>query len=618
MRIGSTARGRTGAADPGRCAITTEPAERGTGRRGARRGSVERPVNSRLVRASLILVVPAFLLASFTVAHPGPLPAPLLPPSFDTRTAVATATELARDHPSRVPGTALADGAAAWYRDKLALYHLDAREDSWQESVPGLGRVALRNIVTVVPGDSRTAIAIVAHRDNSGAGPGANVNASGTAALLELARGYARLRTMAERPRPQHTLVFVSSDGGAYGGYGARRFATTSPLRHRLLAVVSLDGIAGRAQPRLVTAGLDSRSPAPALVRTATARIAEQTARGPSLPDWLTQLTDLGIPFGYGEQSPFLQRDISAIRLATVADGSTAAALDTPENLDVARFDRLGRAAETLLASLDSSVGLAGGTSGSLYLGHRVVRGWAIELVLLASLVPFLVGAVDLYVRCRRRGLPLGDAWRALRTRLGLWLWVGAVVAFGALVGIFPRDGSLPPPPHSPTVSDWPLAGLLGLAALVALGWARTWFRTRIHPVAEPGEVLAGYAVALLALGVAALTVAAVNPYTLVFVVPSLYAWLWLPQVQARSGWARDVLYGLGLIGPPLALVAVAHQLGLGLEAPLYVTALLTLGFVPWLALLALLTWAAVATQLGALAAGRYRCGGARADAGGA
>ena len=92
--------------------------------------------------------------------------------------------------------------------------------------------------------------------------------------------------------------------------------------------------------------------------------------------------------------------------------------------------------------------------------------------------------------------------------------------------------------------------------------------------------------------------------------MPSLYAWLWLPQVQARSGWARDALYGAGLIGPALALVAVAQQLDLGLDAPLYLTALMTLGFVPWLTVLALLAWAAVATQLGALAGGRYTPGG--------
>ncbi len=283
------------------------------------------------MRTALLLVVPALLLVSFTVARPGPLPAPSLPPSFDVTSALATTTELAHDHPIRVPGTALADSAARWYTDKLALYGLGAQEDTWTDEIPGLGRVRLRNIVTVVPGDTERAIVIVAHRDNRGQGPGANVNASGTAALIELARGYAELGTVAGRPQPQHTLVFLSSDGGAFGGFGAARFAATSPLRDDLIAVVSLDGIAGRARPRLELSGFDSRSPAPALVRTVSVRVAEQTTREPAHPGWLTQLVDLGIPFGYGEQAPFLERGISAIRLATVGDGSTDGATDTTE-----------------------------------------------------------------------------------------------------------------------------------------------------------------------------------------------------------------------------------------------------------------------------------------------
>jgi hypothetical protein len=347
-------------------------------------------------------------------------------------------------------------------------------------------------------------------------------------------------------------------------------------------------------------------------VRTASRRVAEQTTREPARPDWLTQLVDLGIPFAYGEQAPFLARGISAVRLTTAADGSTDNASDTIENLDPARFERLGRAAEALLNSLDASFALAGGTEGSVYLGDRAVRGWAIELVLLASLIPFLAGAIDLYVRCRRRSVPLRGAWLSLRTRLGLWLWVGAVVTFGAFVGIFPREGSLPPAPHSPAVSDWPIGGLLALLALVALGWVRTRFILSAHRPAGPADELAGYAVALVALGGVAIGTAAVNPYALLFLVPSLYAWLWLPQVQSRSSWAGDALYGIGLVGPALALVAVAQQLNLGLDAPLYLAALMTLGFVPWPTVLALLAWAAIAAQLGALAAGRYAPGSPR------
>ncbi len=354
-------------------------------------------------------------------------------------------------------------------------------------------------------------------------------------------------------------------------------------------------------------AGFSPRSPAPALVRTADVQVARQLGRPPARPGWLAQLVDLGVPFGYGEQAPFLGRKISAIRLTTAGDDGSGAATDTPARLDRTQFVRLGRAAESILAALDGGIDLAGGTAGHVYLGSRIIRGWTIEFVLIVALIPFLVGSIDLFVRSRRRGLPLPGAWRALRVRLGVWLWIALVIAIGAFAGVFPRGSAIPPPPDSPAITDWPVAGLLALGALAALGWWRA--RRSLVPVAPAGtdETLAGYAVALLVLGVVGIATALVSPYGLVFVVPSLYAWLWLPQVERRSGWARDALYGAGLAGPALAVVTIGTQLGLGADTPLYLASLMTLGFIPWPTVLVLTGWAAVATQLGALAGGRYR-----------
>ncbi len=564
--------------------------------------------------AGLLLILPLVLLA-FSIGRPGPFPAPTLPPSFDGSSATELATELARDFPDRAPGSPGADGASRWVAEKLGLYGLISRVDVWEETIPGLGRVRLRNLVTVVDGASPDSILFIAHRDNSGIGPGANDNASGTAALIELVRGYGRLSTIAGRPKPQHTLVFLSSDGGAFGGFGAERFAATSPLRASVRAVVSLDALAGTARPRLEMAGFASRSPAPALVRTADVRVAAQLGRPPERPGWLSQLVALGMPFGYGEQAPFLGRKISAIRLTTANDSGEGAAADTTAMLDPTQFVRLGSAAESILASLDGGIELAGGTAGYVYLGSRIIRGWAIEFVLIVALVPFLVGAIDLFARCRRRRLPLAGAWRALRTRLGVWLWIGLVVGLATIAGVFPRGSAIPPPPDSPAVTDWPVIGLAIVGALATLGWWRG--RRVLAPAApaEAGEVLAGYSVALLALGAVAVATALVSPYGVIFVVPSLYAWLWLPQAEQRAGWVRDTLYGVGLAGPALAAVAVGTQLGLGLNTPLYLVSLMTLGFIPWTTTFVLLAWAAVAAQFGVLAAGRYRQVGGRAAA---
>ena len=150
--------------------------------------------------------------------------------------------------------------------------------------MPGVGRVELKNLAAVVPGTLDETIVIVAHRDNNGRTAGANDNASGTAALVELARPYATVGTTESARTPLHTLVFLSTDGGAYGALGAARFAARSPLARRAAAVISLDGLAGAARPRLELAGLDGHSPPPALVETATRRVASETGTRPAPP----------------------------------------------------------------------------------------------------------------------------------------------------------------------------------------------------------------------------------------------------------------------------------------------------------------------------------------------
>jgi hypothetical protein len=283
-----------------------EPARLGTSRQRPRRGSIERPVDLRLVRNLAAVVALPLLLVVFTMARTGPLPAPDLPPAFDGATAAALTVELAGDNANRVPGSPGAASAAQWFRDKLALYGLGVREDAWREDVAGLGEVELRNLATVVPGTLDESIVFVAHRDNNGLSAGANSDASGTAALVELARAYATAGTTESARTPLHTLVFLSADAGAYGSLGVSRFVRHSPLARNAVALVSLDGIAGSAEPRLELGGLGAYSPPPALVRTADARVAVERGGAPAHPGLLDPLVALGLPFGFGAQAPAL------------------------------------------------------------------------------------------------------------------------------------------------------------------------------------------------------------------------------------------------------------------------------------------------------------------------
>ena len=568
-----------------------------------RRGSVERPINARLVRGTWLFVALPLLLAAFSVGRPQPLPAPTLPAAFDAAIAEQLARELARDYPDRAPGSAGSLGAAGWVSEQLALYDFDPQTDRFRAHIPGRGRVELQNVVAVARGASPRAIVITAHRDNNGEGRGANDNASGTAALIELARAFARVAGTTVQTRPSHTLVFVSTDGGAFGALGAARFAERSPYRADALAVISLDAIAGFGSPRLLIAGDTARSPAAALVRTAAVRVLEQSGREPERASALRQLLDLGFPFTFGEQGPFVARGIPALTLTTVPDVPSQGFADDP--LSAARLGELGRATQNLVGSLDAGLELAQGTTSYVYLGTRFVRGWTIQLVLLTALLPFAIGAIDLFARCRRRRVSLGPAARSLRSRLQFWGYAGLLLFGAARLGAFPEGEPRPLPPVRGLYQPSPVVlGVLGLLLLV--GWLVAREPLIPRRPARPEEAIAGHTVALLALGLAALVVVATNPFSLIYLLPSLYAWLWLPQAQAANPIVRFALLAIGFAGPLILTLSFSTRFDLGLDAPWYLLSLVAVGYVPWTAVLLGLVWLAVGAQLAALTAGRY------------
>lgn len=554
---------------------------------------------------AFVVVAPALLALLFSISTTGTLPRSPLEPVFDSAAAAALHDQLSAVYPIRVPGTLEAEGATRWYSETISALGLATEEDVWTEDLADLGSVELRNVVTIVPGRSEETIVLVAHRDNAGADVPLGDNASGTAVLIELASAFAP-QQVGPDPLPQRTLVLVSTDAGAYGGAGAARFAQESPLADAAIAVVVLDGLGGRGRPQIAIAGDGPASPARALVSTASARVLEQVGVPPSLPSIFTQLVDLGIPFAAGEQGPFLERGLAAITLTTSETSDPAASAGDPDApLAVQRLGELGRATEALVGSLDASVGAAFRTPDSLFFSDRAASGWAVRLTLVLCVVPFALGVFDLLVRSRRRALPLAPGFRGLRARALFWLYGGLLLWIGALTGVFPTGASLPLPPYSSFVVDVPAAGLSVLVIALAVGWLVG--RRRLVPArpASADEQLAGFTAALVGLGVLAAVLAIAQPYALVFVLPSLYAWMLLPL---RSNvWQRVGLFLVGLAGPLIGLTLLARQLGLGaLDTPLYVAGLTTVGYLSLWSFLAAVGWAAAAAQLASLTFGRY------------
>jgi hypothetical protein len=571
-------------------------------RRRPRPGSLERPVNGRLYRGTWLLVGLPVLILAFSVARPAALQPPTLPPGFDGNAAAALAADLATHYPSRLAGTPGAAGAAGWVRDQLRSYGFAARRESFTARTPGRGPTRFVNLLATKPGLSQSTIVVLAHRDNRGAGPGANDNASGTAALLELARAYAPTAGRS-RVRLPYTVVFLSTDGGVDGGVGAAWFAAHAPESRDVIAVLNLDAIAGRRRPVLLLTGDTARSPAPSLVETVRARLAAETGVEPRRTSALRQLVDLGFPFSLYEQAPFVARGMPALTITTAADRPRSGAGDDPSHLRPARLGQIGDAAQNTLDAMQQGIALAPGPASYVYLGNRIVRGWAVELLLIACLLPYLAATVDLFARCRRRRIRVAPALRSYRSRLFFWAWCGGAFALFALLGVWP-DGT-PRPPSLERV-DWPAGGLLGLAVLAGLGWLVARDRLLPRRAVSVEEELAGHAGALLALGVVALLVVATNPYALIFVLPSLHVWLWLPQVRESPLWVRAVVLAAGFAGPLLLLWSFASRYGLGWDAPWYIAWLFSLGYAPAVAFVIALGWAAAAGQLTALVGGRY------------
>jgi hypothetical protein len=574
-----------------------------SGRRRARPGSLERPVNGRLYRGTWLLVGLPLLVAAFSVARPDPLPRAFLP-AFDGAATKRLATDLATLAPDRYPGSL---GAAAWFKDQLEPYGLSIHSEPFSAVIPGKGRVHMQNLVTEAVGRSPRTIVVMAHRDNDGRGQGANDNASGTAMLVQLARAYgAPAGSQAVRLQPNHTILFLSTDGGAFGGLGAAWFAQHSPLRHDVAAVINLDSVGGNGKPRVEITGDVPRTASGTFLETVGARITADTGSPPDRASALRQLIDLGFPFTVYEQGPFIAKGVAAVTLTTAGDGATDPVRDTSARLSAERLDQVGRSAQDLVGSLDEGLEFAQGTSSYLYLGSRLIRGWAVQLVLIACLLPFLATAIDLFARCRRRRIPLAPALRSYRSRFLFWAWAVALFELFGLLGAWPDGEPRPIAPGSDLARDWPAAALIGLAVLVLAGWlvSRERLLPRRHVTSE--EELAGHTVALLCLGALSLLVVATNPFALIFLLPSLHVWLWLPQVRSAPAPVRFGVLAAGFAGPLLLIGSFANRYGLGWDALWYLAELRAVGYVPFVVMALLVVWLAGTAQLSALASRRY------------
>jgi hypothetical protein len=544
----------------------------------------------RLYRVALIVAVVLAAASLLALRPPQAVTLSTQPAAFNGSAAAAALKTVAGDFPGRVAGSAADRRAGDWVAAKFAGAGLATHVDTFRGSVGGRS-VALHNVWAVSPGDAEGAIVVLAPRDSPPQSTqGANDDASGTAALVELAAVFSGAAH-------DHTIVFVSTDGDANGALGAHDFLD----QHRglpVMAVIALRRIAGRGSHTLTLNGWSARPLlAPpwlwALARSAGHSAGELTT---PLPPVTAQILRLALPSGGGEQAPFVAAGLAAIELSAPGPSRPAVA-DTLDSISTDTLTRTGRATESMVASLDgAALPLSGSGSTVFFSRFRQLSGGFVVWIVVVLMMPLAVVTIDLVVRARRRRLPLSHALLRLALRAAPWLLTLLLVYFANLLSLLPGDlgGVISP---DAAVSHAPRY-LRVVLILLFLALAYHYAMAIEHRLARryPADTQAVVAATHLALLVVALIMLPVNPFSLALIVPAALLW---PLARPGS-WARSRLpvWG-GLAVVAVALVFLAGRLHLGWGVWWYFFLLLETRTIPVMAVVIAIVSVASAALLG-------------------
>jgi len=547
--------------------------------------------NPKLYARSWLVAVILALLTLFALRPVNPPALSDQPTSFDGRRALADLRALAQGFPKRTAGSDADTRATIWLSERIKAIGLQPHFDQPAPVRIDGRETAVQNMWAVSKGRNDEVILLIANRDSPPLSTqGADDNASGVAALLELARVFSV-------QSHQRTLVFLWSDGDAYGALGAGAFAEEHPdLAIRAAIALRRIGLAGAGTIRLNGWSAGPRvAPAWLWALANSAAKAEGHFRAP-LPNIVTQLIRLAVPVGGGSQAPFVARGIPALSLSVAGDVPRPEQ-DTTSTVSASALRRVGRTVERMVTTLDGLEGTHASSGGTVFFSRsRTLPGIAVKLAIVMLLAPLVLIAFDLLAAARRRRTSLGPAWLLYLLRLAPWVALLALVYFANLVSLLPRSpGAIIPPEswlahHPRYLRAFVLLVILVGVALYAHAVERKLLRRRRVP--REDTVVAIHVVAallgfLLLLG---------NPFSVVLVLPAAILW-----PLARAGpWTRSRLPAwAGLAALAVALVYYALGLNLGVDVWWYFFVLLENGTVPVGAALIGAAFIAAAVHLG-------------------
>jgi hypothetical protein len=513
-------------------------------------------IDLRLYRYALLAVPVVAVIAMFSLQEvPRSLSAGIPPDAFDPASAVPLAKELGAGAPYPAPGSAADEKLAEQVKDRFAAIDgATVSEQRFDGSFKGHD-VHLRNLIATLPGESNRQIALIAPRDVA-EGSGATTTAAATAALLEIAQDFSG-------SAHHKTLVFVSTDGASIGALGAKRFLSDYSDTASLDAaiVLSQPALSNPTAPLVIPFSTGDQSGAAQLNETANATVSKELATPAGDEGPLDDLFRLALPAGLGEQGPLIESGLPAVRLSADGELPVDATRDTSEAFDNDTFDRFGRAALSLVLTLDAAPGpVEHGPKGYIGLAGNLLPGWTIALLALSLLVAAGLAAGSGLASAA--GSPMeavrGLVWTLLRSVpfLGALL----VVLLTALVGLLPS----PDFPFDPRLEGLGATGTASVVVAVVLYFLIAFF---LRPLRPPPSRAVGTAApaALLVACLAGLGIWLLNPYLGLIVAVGLQAWVFAAARLAPGRLPAIGLVLLGLVPGAVLLADLASRFDAGL-----------------------------------------------------
>jgi Tol biopolymer transport system component len=202
----------------------------------------------------------------------------------------------------------------------------------WPATVPSAQR--LPGVVVIGAHYDHVAFGAAAPNDKPGQSPGGDDNASGTAALLQIARSLSE-----EKPTLRRDIVLVAFSGEEQGAAGAYAFVRHPPegvLTKDIIAMINLDMVGRMRDDTLQVFGADTAAQWLDLLSGACDAARINCARA------------TGGGFGATDHAPFHEAGIPVLHLFTGVHGDYGKLTDTVDKLNAAGMAQVAIAAEHL------------------------------------------------------------------------------------------------------------------------------------------------------------------------------------------------------------------------------------------------------------------------------